>query len=169
MTAKKISVLLLILISTAYSGYIFVEPTDLGGGSWQFDYTITALEEPIAGVTIWFDYLNYSDFTITTANAGGWSESLIVPEDWLQQGAGYNIYNWSSPLPAGNTLPQKYSITFTYSGEEAPTLYQDFDIINSNWQPVRTGTTVPEPATIAIFAFGALAQPILKRRRRRDL
>ncbi len=157
MIVKKVSVLFLVLICSAYGGYVFVNPTDFGGGNWQYNYTITALEEPIAGVRIWFDYNNYSNFSITTADAGGWSQSLIVPENWLKQGAGFNIFNWNSPLQAGQTLSQQYSISFSYSGSDAPSLIQKFDIINSDWQTVRSETTVPEPASFVVMAFAALA------------
>ena len=164
---KNVFIILLTVLAvlgTSDAGYIVIDAdvADLGGGRWKYSYTISNIADEQASVvvswlTIWFDYADYSNFEITTADALGWSESIIQPEPLTYSGAGYDLGNLSQPLTEGNYL-SGFSIAFDYSGAEAPLpAGQKFEIVNPDtWQTAYTGYTVPEPATLALLAIGAI-------------
>ncbi len=162
---KNVFIILLMILAvlgTAGAGYIVIDAdvADLGGGRWEYSYTISNIVDEQASITaewltIWFDYADYSNFEITTADALGWSESIIHPEPLTYSGAGYDLGNLAQPLTEGNYL-SGFSIAFDYAGAEAPTpVGQRFEIVNPDtWQTVYTGYTVPEPATLLLISTG---------------
>ncbi len=154
-------------VQAQFSANIITSAADLGGGRWEYSYDISNTgTQAIEELTIWFDYSGYTNFTITTANAGSWNQIIIAPDALTSSGAGYDILNLALPLTAGESLSD-FSVAFDYNGTEPmPSLAQTFEIINPvTFETQYTGQAIPEPATIALLAFGGLAA---MRRRRID-
>ncbi len=149
----------------AFAAQITATATEIGGGRWQYSYDITNTgTDAIEQLTIWFDYSGYSNFEITTANAGSWSQIILAADDFLKIGAGYDILNTVAPLLSGVTLVD-FSVAFDYSGD-APAMSQNFEIINPDTQATEySGQTIPEPATLVLLATAALVASRTKRRK----
>ena len=158
----------LLLAGTSFgimSAEINTSLQDLGAGRWQFTYDIVNTgADPIKQLTIWFDYSAYSNFEITTIDNVGWSEIIIAPDGFLAQGAGYDLLNTTSPLLAGLQLTN-FSVAFDYSTQAQPPRNQLFEIIDPDFPDIIlfSAQTIPEPASFAVFALGAL---VLGRRKR---
>ncbi len=160
---KSLSVLAVLVVLTnvyaQFSADIITSASELDGGRWEYSYDIANTgTQAIEELTIWFDYSGYTNFAITTINAGGWNQIIIAPDAFTLSGAGYDILNLASPLAAGASL-SGFSVAFDYNGTEPmPALVQTFEIINPvTFATQYTSQTVPEPATLALLAIGGLA------------
>ncbi|OXU14184.1 PEP-CTERM sorting domain-containing protein [Sedimentisphaera salicampi] len=157
---KSLSAILIFLSAAACSGQMIAEIqadySNISGSRWEAEYAIyNSGTEQISELTIWFAYEDYANFEITTADPQGWDELIIEPEPLTESGAGYDLLNISAPLTAGGEL-SGFSLEFDYAGSSPA--QQSFEIINPNtFETLYEGQTVPEPATIGLFALAGLA------------
>ena len=148
-----------ISICYAQNSQIAYTATDLGGGSWEYNYSVTnlGLSQPIRSFTVWFDYGICSNLMITTTDPPGadWDEMIFPEDDVLHDGPGYDALALSGGIPLGQTV-SGFSVTFDWLGLDEPgsQFYQIFDPDN-NFALIAEGTTVPEPATSLLALIGA--------------
>ncbi|AQQ10097.1 hypothetical protein L21SP3_01923 [Sedimentisphaera cyanobacteriorum] len=162
---KSLSAILIFLTAAACSGQMIAEIqadfSNVSGSRWEAEYAIENTgTEQISELTIWFDYEDYTNFEITTADPQGWDEMIIAAEPLTESGAGYDLLNASEPITTGEVLGG-FSVEFDYAGSTPQN--QSFEIINPNtYETLYEGQTVPEPATIGLFALAGIA---LKKRK----
>ncbi len=147
---------------------ITFEAADLGGGRWEYTYDVTnhALTIKIEEFTIWFDFGPYEDLTVTTpaSPADEWDELAVQPEPLFSDDGFYDAFvlDEANGIDTGETAGG-FSVSFDWLGAGVPGP-QTFEIIDPvTFEPVHTGTTIPEPAALALLALGGFVA--LRRRR----
>jgi hypothetical protein len=174
---KKFHIFMLVLLVLGFfDGIAFAIPsadftyvaTDLGGGMWQYDYTLFNTSDPVADAgfdlyDIFFTFNPASTFTVAAIPAG-W--------DW-NGGSGFaDMYSLNPGAPpvgtdiAPGTSLSGFSFLFDY---QAGALPFDVTLINladpSN--PVlysSTSTSVPEPSTLLLLSAGITGMVLLRKR-----
>jgi hypothetical protein len=161
---------LALLVATAWADApsVTVEyaASPLGGGRWQYTYTVEnpALGRPVEEFTIWFGYDAYRNLALATPDppAAAWNEVVVQPDPVLHDSGFYDALTRTVGIPVGGS-EGGFAVTFDWLGAGTPGA-QAFDILDPvTFQPVYSGMTVPEPATLALLSvLGVLT---LRRRR----
>ena len=153
---------------SANAAFIQYATTDLGGGSWQYDYTVGQDAEEgfdIEQFTVFFDLGLYSDLLVEGSPLD-WDGLEVQPDpelpddgfaDWLALGFG---------IAPGSSL-SGFSVAFTWLGQGTPGA-QRFDIIDPiSFEALRSGVTtpVPEPGTLGLLGLGMAGMAWVRRRR----
>lgn len=177
-----VTVLLSIVWSTtAFATTIEYDVSDLGGGTWEYtytltDFTFTATPNYDTGFTIFFDYTTYDALVDTSPTNLDW-DPILNPVDKGLSGDGYlDELASTSTL----TLPDVFSVQFTWSGTGTPgpqsfEVYEFFDdgSLDGILNTIETGFTsrtaqmnpIPEPGTLTLLGFGMLALASTARRK----
>jgi hypothetical protein len=138
--------------------------SDLGGGRWQYTYDVTndGLAAPIEEFTVWFDYDLYSNLAVETPTTpSGWDQLVLQPEPVLLDDGAFDARALGGGIGIGQSLGD-FSVSFDFSGigEPGP---QPYDIVDpQTFQPIESGTTVPEPTTLLLLGLGGI---VLRRKR----
>jgi hypothetical protein len=139
--------------------------TQVAAERWQYTYTVEniALAPAIDEFTIWFDYGLYSNLALpeVALGPGGWSEVIVQPDPLFHDDGFYDaLATGGGLLPGGSETG--FTVLFDWHGTGTPGA-QRFDIVDPvTFTTVYSGTTVPEPAAVALFGFTFM----LTRRRR---
>jgi hypothetical protein len=170
-----LTVLILVLISASASAApiadITFSETSLGGGQWQYDYTLSNLSDPIldAGFDLYeFDF-NFSPTAAFTV--------LSLPFGWDKiDGPGFVQFFSQNPgepplgtdvAPAGSL--SGFSIVFDYQPGNlafASYLADPTDpAIPVVYQGTTTASAVPEPGTFALLASALAAVFCMKKKK----
>ncbi|OEU64980.1 MAG: hypothetical protein BBJ57_09065 [Desulfobacterales bacterium PC51MH44] len=144
-----------------YATTILYDLTDLGGGVWEYDYSVTndTLTSNIEEFTIFFEYGLYENLSVTSLLAD-WDEIAIdpalilgVPDD--------GFYDALAILPAGiapGTTVSGFSVSFDWLGSDTPWgASQSFDVVDPiTFASLDSGGTapIPEPGTIVLVGTG---------------
>ena len=154
------SALIILACSVSYAGYIDIDivatATNLSGDTWQYSFDIANMgTDTIRKITIWFDYGDMTNLFVTTQDSGGWTENVIPADDFLAEGAAYDIENVSTGLAPGQELAD-FTVSFQYTGiEPLPALHHSFDVVDpETFATLYSGETVPEPATLFLISLG---------------
>jgi hypothetical protein len=149
-------------IIQAQQGTIIYELTDLGSNSWRFDYAVSnnILATPIEEFTVYFDEGLYHNLAIVGPTPSGWDAIVWQPEPALGSG-GYDAMTTGSGINPGESVGG-FSVKFDWLGAGRPG-GQFYEIVDpTDYGVLRSGFTVPEPASIFVIGLGI----ILMRKRR---
>lgn len=156
--------LILGITSPSYATSILFNTTDLGGGTWEYEYTVTndTLLTDIEEFTVFFEYGLYDNLIVTTPLTPGWDELtanpvLIFgsPNDGF-----YDALALGLGIAPGNTA-SGFSVSFNWSGAGTPGS-QPFDIVDtltfltiaSGITTSSSGAPIPEPGTLMLLGSG---------------
>jgi len=172
-------IILLSMVIPAGAAQISYTLSELGGGSWEYSYTIT--NNNINSGLYWFDIyfpelsgtesFNYSSIT-ETANPDptNWS-ALVFEPSALDLGGIYDVLALNTPLALNSSLGG-FNVSFTYAGNAASGA-QYFEIYDLDLNVLETGYTaagaspVPEPGTMMLMGSGMLGLIGLRRKMRK--
>ncbi len=145
-------------VAWAQSVAITFDASEAGGSRWQYIYDVanTSLPEPIQEFTIWFDVDLYANLSIVTPNppAADWDELIAQPDPVLTDDGFYDAAALAGGIPNGGNVTG-FCVEFDWLGIGRPGS-QTFDIIDPDtYQTIYSGTTAPEPGTLALFALAA--------------
>lgn len=160
--ARWVLVLLLLMAPASYASMITYETTDLGGGSWRYDYELVndTLGLAVDEFTIWFDLALFSNLRDATGPTG-WDLLAIQPDPGLPDDGFFDGLALLAPLGTGETRGG-FSISFDFLGVGTPGA-QRFDFIDSvSFSLLDSGGTtlrappasVPEPGSLLLLALG---------------
>ncbi len=146
---------------------IVYEAVDLGGGHWEYTYEVSnhSLPVVIEEFTIWFELGSFAQLAVTTQDppAGGWDELVVQPDPVLTDDGFYDALALSAGIAPGETVAD-FAVSFEWLGAGEPGS-QFFEIIDpGTFEPIHSGITVPEPATLAMLI--ATSTCCLRKRRR---
>jgi hypothetical protein len=171
-TASLISALVLSLSAVQWccAGDVDIKYAlaNLGANRWQYTYDVTnnALILKVEEFTIWFDLGRFDNLAVTTSNppSGTWSELVAQPSPVLGDDGFYDALSLTGGIDVGQAV-QGFSVAFDWLGSGTPGP-QAFEILNpATYQPIFTGMTSPEPATLLPLLPPVMAT-LLRRRRR---
>lgn len=176
--ALPLTLVVLLLASTAQAATITYTTTDLGGGQWQYDYVVSGNTfNAFEGFSVFFDPALYEALTDEATTNSPWLLSVLQPDIVLPD---VGIFD-AIALADGASIANTFSIRFTYLGIGVPgsqafelTLWEPFDVNDPNADPLfldslGSGETVrasvPEPGVLLLLGGGlaALARRIRKR------
>jgi MYXO-CTERM domain-containing protein len=138
--------------------------TDLGRGRWQYRYDVTnnALVCRVEAFVIWFDLGSCAQLSLRTEAplSTTWRELIAQPDPMLRNDGFYDVLSLTGGIGVGESLGD-FSVAFDWAGEGTPGP-QVFEIVTPiTYEPIFSGTTMPEPAVL-----GLLGLLLLLRRRR---
>ena len=178
---RRIIIVFLVIVLSILSGGIanaiptaafnYVE-TDLGDGSWQYDYTLFNTSDPgtYAGFDIYYVFFGFDRSYALTIKS--------VPDGWTSNsGSGFgNAWSTKPGLPPdGGDIAPGMSLSgfiFQFNEQEGDILFEAL-FVNPNHPdyPARfSGTTapVPEPATILLLVAGMVGMGVFGRKKFRN-
>jgi hypothetical protein len=165
-----LGVALLLLAGTASAVSITYTTENLGGNTWQYNYTLdntgsTTLE----AFAIFFDVGVYENLVLS-ASPFDWDSFVVEPDLFLPDDGFLDSLVFGLGLAPGDQL-SGWSVVFDLLAGDAPgpqyfEFYDpwSFDTISTGFTEA-AATGVPEPAPISLLAAG-LALVLLMRRRR---
>lgn len=173
MIKKLLACLCIAAAGSAHATLIEYVATNLGGTTWEYEYTITndTLGFDIEEFTIWFDYTLFDNLAIGPGPAG-WDPLAIQPDPGLPDDGFFDSLALAGGIASGATLGG-FTVTVDYFGAGAPGA-QFFEIVDPlTFATLDSGMTVqaqppqpiPEPGMIALLAAAALAFVAARRRR----
>jgi hypothetical protein len=172
---KRISALFTLLflvgIGSSYGTTIDYSTSDLGGGVWQYQYSVLndTLTAPLQELTIYFDYGLYSNVAIPTPKVG-WDEITADPALVLgsPQPGFYDALSLGGGIPVGGS-ESGFTVTFDWLGSGVPgSQYfeipdtSDYSVLLDSGQT--TAAAVPEPSVLLLLVSGCPALLLLKRK-----
>lgn len=175
---KIFSLLVILFIQpmVTYASTISYTTSALGGGKWQYQYTVIAAqnESAIAEFSVFFDVSKYANLAVT-ASPGGWDSIVLQPDSTLPSDGIFDSLSLGADIGPGQSL-DSFTVAFDFLGIGTPGA-QTFNIIDpETFSTLRSGATiaaagplptpsdVPEPNTLALAMIGVVT--LLARRRR---
>ncbi|WP_189408402.1 hypothetical protein [Alteromonas halophila] len=146
--------------------------TDLGGGSYQYDYTVIN-DDLVAGVeefSLFFDYTLFTSLSLDTGPTG-WLTYAFNPDLGLPDDGLYGAFiDLASPIALGDMLGG-FSVVAQYIGAGMPGS-QFFEVYDIGFNVVAAGNTqrantadVAEPGALALLLLGLAGLSRAVRRR----
>ncbi len=142
------------------------DATQVAAERWQYTYTVSnvSLAVPVDEFTIWFRQDWYANLALATPDppAAAWNEIVTQPDPLLHDAGFYDALRKTAGIPLGGAV-SGFAVQFDWLGSGTPGT-QPFDITDAvTFQPIYSGTTLPEPATAGML--GVIAALALCRRR----
>lgn len=157
------------LFQTSSADTILYTLDDLGGGQWQYNYTVEntgAVADPLDAFSVFFDFDLFSDLSVT-ASPTDWISEAFQPDPFLPDDGFFDSFTVVDALDLGEMLGG-FSVAFTFLGTGTPgdQFFQFFDL---DFNVIASGTTmrqvsVPEPSTSALLSIGLLIIAFAMRR-----
>lgn len=154
---------------SAQAAYIEYTTTDLGGGTWRYDYTVGQEADQafdIEEFAIFFDLGLHSNLSLFSSPLD-WDGLVAQPDPWLPDGGFADWLALGAGIVPGSSLGG-FSVSFTWLGLGTPGP-QAFDIIDpSSFEVLRSGVTtpVPEPGTLGLLGLGMAGVAWVRRRQK---
>jgi hypothetical protein len=136
---------------------------DLGGGNWQYNYTMVndQVGQAIDSFTIDFAYGLYEEMFVDALPAGWINSSLISP--WYdatgpQNGTFYGFADKGSEIASGSS--QQFSVSFLWLLDDPPLDSPDGlrafgdQAFTYTTVPENSAAPVPEPGTFTLLGLG---------------
>lgn len=159
--------LLWFLAGTSFASTISYDLSNLGGGSWEYTYTVTndTMSSAIEEFTIYFGLGLYDNLDIPNPLTATWSELVAQPDASLPADGFYDALTLGSGILPGQ-MAGSFSVSFDWLGPGNPGA-QSFDIVDPvTFNTLESGTTipastppssaVPEPMTLLLLGEGLL-------------
>lgn len=159
-----VTLILVLPVPSATAAPIIVsQATDLGGGSWRYDYTLssdwssTLLEN--RAIVIYFGYLQFSGLVNGTASPlPGWDTWVFDSDPGIPADGEFDAL----ALIDAPALPVAFSVRFTWLGKPGTTPgVQPFDVLQFDSAGSVVGvvdsgttTTIPEPGSLMLLGLG---------------
>jgi hypothetical protein len=162
----------LLLASDVLADTIEYTVENLGGNQWQYNYTVdnTGLIA-LDAFTIFFDLGFYENLAVTSS-PGDWDSIVFQPDPGLPDDGIFDSLALVGALEPGDILGG-FSVAFDLLVGDSPgdqffEFYDSatFDLISDGFT-TRAATSVPEPATLWLFATGLFLMVTFAKRRRR--
>ncbi|PVV07633.1 MAG: hypothetical protein B6D77_13350 [gamma proteobacterium symbiont of Ctena orbiculata] len=163
---SKLFLLLWLLTNIASANPIYYELTDIGGGSYEYQYTVdNQTLSPIEEFTIWFDLGLYDNLLISASPSLDWDGLAIQPDPLLPDDGFADWLTFGAAINPGEMLGG-FRVEFDWLGSGTPGA-QFFEIIDpenftasssglTQITQTATSTSVPEPGTWALMGVGLL-------------
>jgi hypothetical protein len=159
-TLKFLSSLLLLAAVNVHATVIEYTLDDLGGGSWQYNYTVTndLPVVPLNEFTIYFELGLYENLSVVTSPAG-WDDMLVQPGSFMGLNDGYYDSFLFAGLAAGESAGI-FSVSFDWLGVGSLPDEQFFEVVDPNtFALLDDGMTtlappVPLPGAALLFLNG---------------
>lgn len=145
--------------------------SQVGAGTWQYDYTVTnnSLPSPIEEVTIYFPGSLYSNL-LSIDQPVNWNSFVAEPDPNLPADGLFDSATGSAAISPGSTLGT-FSVQFSWLGNGDPGS-QLFDIVDPvNFSTLDSGSTVPrllpptpglpEPGSQSLAILGMVAMLVV--------
>lgn len=153
---------LALVASTAQAepAQIVYETTDLGGGQWEYVYTVSnlTLPAPLEEFTIWFELGSFAQLVATSEDPllAQWDELVVQPDPVLTDDGFYDALATGAGIAPGASFAG-FTVRFDWLGAGTPGA-QLFEIIDPDtFETLYSGQTVPEPTTLSLLVLAALA------------
>ncbi len=177
-TRLSLCILLVLILSQVVGAGICYNVTDLGGGRWQYDWTVTNSADlgvdPLEGFTIYFDYDNYNNLVVE-GDLADWDELVFQRDSFFDTNNILNkldgIYD-AMALGSGLNVGQSqsgFSCSFDWLGTGTPgsqyyEIYDpdDFSVLADGYTQPCTTNVIPAPAALILALIGA---PIAAKKR----
>lgn len=150
----------LLLSFSAQATLVSADLTNLSGTSWQAEYTIenNSMGSAIEEFTIWFGLGLYENISVI-ATPAGWDPLVVQPDANIPDDGFYDTLARASGIVAGGSFGG-FSVRFDWLGGNA-SMSQFYEIIDptsfatlDSGQTIISTLAVPEPASLALLAFG---------------
>jgi hypothetical protein len=168
--ALPLALAVVLTASTTHAAAISYTTTDLGGGDWQVDYTVSGKTfNAFEGFSILFDETLYENVANLGTTNAPWFLSVLQPDIALPAPGIFDAI----ALADGAPIDGVFSVRFTYLGAGTPgsqpfdlTLWEPIDPEAESADPVFLGVTdsgrtvrasVPEPALFLLLGGGLAA------------
>lgn len=165
-----LGVAVLTLSSSAIADSILYTVDDLGGGRWQYNYTVDNTgTNALDAFAIFFD-LGVYDNLVVESTADDWFSEVFQPDSTLPDDGILESYlEGLFPIASGETL-SGWSVSFDYllTGTPGEQFFEFFDGFSfdfiSDGITQRAAVAVPEPATLGLLAMGFFLLLTMRRR-----
>lgn len=153
----------LVLSHSANAVIIEYELTDLGGGDFLYEYTVTNddFAPGVAGLTFYFEADEIDELSLVFGAPAGW-DPLLLPGTLGLVGAAIDFFAlFTTPIALGDTLGG-FSLEFTWTGGPGgpgDQFFEYYDDLGSGFLPGFTVAApppppppgIPEPATLSLL------------------
>lgn len=155
----------LIVSAGAQASIITYDVTDLGGGAWRYDYTVTndTLAVPIEQITIYFELGLYTNLRNATAPAN-WEPLAVDPDSLLPDDGFFDalVLDLVASVAPGDTL-SGFSVEFDYLPDDLTPGSQLFElliapltVVDVGFTRLATAVAVSEPGSAPLLGAGLL-------------
>jgi hypothetical protein len=155
---KFFSSLLLLISINAHASTINYIATDLGGGNWQYDYTVIndSPSNPLFEFTIDFDRTLYENL-VAISTPSDWDGLVVQSGSFMDINNGYyDALSLSSTGLGQSDSAGLFSVQFDWLGSSTPAA-QAFVIVDPNtFATLDDGFTTLAPSTIPLPAAAPL-------------